>query len=516
MKNALISVTDKTGVAEFAGFLIEQGYRIYSTGGTARLLRESGLEITEIAALTGFPEIMDGRVKTLHPKVFGGILANRDMASHVAQAEQHGIPLFDMVVVNLYAFAETVSRQDVTLAEAIEQIDIGGVTLIRAAAKNYKHVTVVTHPGQYAAIREELEKNGAVSPDTRYRLAMQAFVTTAVYDAQISQFLKSRAQEGSALPDRIVLPLEKVVDLRYGENPHQTAALYRRLGEGPAGVISARQLHGKALSFNNYMDADAAFQIVRGFDRPAAVIIKHANPCGVAVADRLSDAYARALATDRQSAFGGIVGVNRELDADTAKQIADIFTEVVIAPAFSRAALDILRQKKNLRLLECPAILEAILPEMEERHLSGGLLLQDKDLQPDDDTKFDIVSRRKPTEQEWKDLLFGWRVVRWVKSNAIVYAKNEQTVGIGAGQMSRVDASILAVEKARRAGLELQGSVVASDAFFPFPDGVEAAAEAGATAVIQPGGSIRDQEVIEAADRAGLAMVFTHVRHFRH
>ncbi len=516
MKNALISVTDKTGIADFAGFLIQQGYRIYSTGGTARLLREAGLAVTDIADLTGFPEIMDGRVKTLHPKVFGSILANRDVSAHVAEADKHGIPLFDMVVVNLYAFAETVSRKDVTLAEAVEQIDIGGVTLIRAAAKNHKHVAVVTSPAQYAAIRDEIERNGALSDETRYRLAVHAFATTAAYDAQIHGFFWQRAPEFEALPEQIVLPLEKIADLRYGENPHQQAALYRHLLGGAGGVLSAKQLHGKALSYNNYMDADAAFQIVRGFEQPAAVIIKHANPCGVAVAGTLAEAYARALSTDRQSAFGGIVGVNRELDADTAKQIADIFTEVVIAPAFSAAALEILQQKKNLRLLECPAISEPISPEMEVRHLTGGLLVQDKDLRPDDDTKFDIVSRRKPTDQEWKDLLFGWRVVRWVKSNAIVYAKNEQTVGIGAGQMSRVDASILAVEKARRAGLELNGSVVASDAFFPFPDGVEAAAEAGATAVIQPGGSIRDNEVIEAADRAGLAMVFTHVRHFRH
>lgn len=517
MKNALLSVTDKTGIVEFARALGEIGFRLFSTGGTAAMLRQAGIEVEEITSVTGFPEIMGGRVKTLHPKIMGGILADRDQPEHVRQASEHGMPFFDLVVVNLYAFAETVQHNTVTLQEAIEQIDIGGVALIRAAAKNYRHVGVIFSPAQYEAVIEELKAHqGRLTETTRLRLAAEAFQHTAIYDSLIGHYLQQQISDTAELPAQMVLPLTRLQMLRYGENPHQQAALYRDLSRPVAGVVAAKQRHGKALSYNNLMDADAAFQIVRRFDRPAAVIIKHANPCGVALADTLQHAYEKALRTDSVSAFGGIVGLNRVVDGETAQKIAGIFTEVILAPGFSSEALEILQGKKNLRILEVPEMDAAPAPELEMRHLTGGILVQYKDLYGDDDTQFEIVSSRAPTESEWRDLRFGWEVVRWVKSNAIVYARDEMTVGIGAGQMSRVDASQLAVEKAKKAGLELQGAVVASDAFFPFADGVEAAAQAGATAVIQPGGSIRDQEVIEAANRHNMAMVFTHVRHFRH
>lgn len=517
VRRALISVSDKTGVVELAKFLAGLEVEICSTGGTAKLLQEAGLQVTLIADITEFPEIMDGRVKTLHPKIFGGILANRQDANHRAQAEELQLPLFDLVVVNLYPFADTIERAGPTLAAAIENIDIGGVTLIRAAAKNHQDVAIVTAPEQYAALQQEMERTGGlIAAETRKTLAVQAFAETAIYDARIHDYFHKTYNGPEELPRRFAMPLEKERDLRYGENPHQKAAQYRDLRLKKAGVLAAQQLHGKELSYNNLADADAAYQLVRSFQTPAAVIVKHANPCGVATAAKLLDAYERALATDSLSAFGGIVGLNREVDPQTAEQITGIFTEVVVAPGYTPAALDILRTKKNLRLLEISDFDSAPEREFQLQHISSGILLQDKDLQPDDDKTFEIVSQRPPSDNEWQSLLFGWKVVRWVKSNAIVYTRGMQTIGIGAGQMSRVDASELAVAKARKAGLTTQGTVVASDAFFPFADGIEAAAAAGATAVIQPGGSVRDAEVIDAADRHKMAMVFTRMRHFRH
>ena len=516
-RHALISVTDKSGIVEFAGFLQKHGIGIYSTGGTAKVLRDAGVEVNDVSALTGFPEIMEGRVKTLHPKVFGGILARRDRPEHVQQAQSLHIPLFDFVVVNLYAFKETVARADVAFEDALEQIDIGGVALLRAAAKNYAGVAVITAPGQYAAVQYEMATHGGeLSEQTRAALAAEAFAVTSRYDALIHRFLGSRAGTEDRAPAHLLLAYEKKQDLRYGENPHQQAALYGDALDAVEGIVQARQLQGKELSFNNIMDADAAMQIVRGFGQTAAVVIKHSNPCGAAIGDDLLDAYLRALATDRQSAFGGIVGLNQQVDAATAEKIADIFTELVIAPGFSAEALPVFAAKKNLRLLAAPFMARPAGPETEIKHISGGILLQDKDMLADVPEKFDVVTERRPSAAEWNDMLFGWQVVRWVKSNAVIFVRDGRTLGIGAGQMSRVDASRLAVEKARQAGLELPGSVVASDAFFPFADGVEAAAQAGAKAVIQPGGSIRDQEVIEAANRHGMAMVFTHIRHFRH
>ncbi len=518
-KNALISVTDKSGLIEFAKTLREVGYTLYSTGGTARKLQEAGLEVETISDLTGFPEIFSGRVKTLHPKVFGGILARQDDEQDQKQAAEHGIPFFDLVVVNLYRFAETVADERITIDEAIEQIDIGGVSLIRAAAKNFRYVTVVTSPEFYPEVADALRSGeGATSLELRQKLAAAAFSATATYDALISQyFARVTPEPEDEQPQRMIMVLERTHSLRYGENPHQRAALYRDAAMLPRpALVDAEQKQGKALSYNNYMDADAAFQIARSFDRPAAVIIKHANPCGVACADTPAAAYRAALETDSTSAFGGIVSFNRPVDAATAQEVVKIFTEVVIAPDFSEEALEVFAAKKNLRVLKTDAFSAPVSLEPEYRCIDGGILVQDKDLQAEDDTTFEIVTRRKPTDVEWRGMLFAWTVVRWVKSNAVLFARDERTLGIGAGQMSRVDASRIAVEKARIAGLDLQGSVVASDAFFPFADGVITVAEAGATAVIQPGGSVRDEEVIAAANERNMTMLFTHRRHFRH
>ncbi len=518
-KNALISVSDKSGLLDFARNLGDHGYKIYSTGGTAKALAQAGIAVVNISDLTGFPEIMDGRVKTLHPKVFGGILARGGLASHAAEAQSHAIPLFDVVVVNLYPFSETVKKPGASFQDAIENIDVGGVTLIRAAAKNQERVSVVTSPGQYSDIQKELAENdGKISRETRQTLAVTAFLETSKYDAAIHNFLAEQAgrKNDAGYLDSFVLPLRKTADLRYGENPHQQAALYRREDVDVDGVINAEQLHGKALSFNNIMDGDTALQIAKEFTRPAIAILKHANPCGVAVENSLADAYENALATDRTSAFGGIVGANRKIDADTAKLISKVFTEVIIAPDFSDEALEILTQKKNIRLLKTAAFDSGQAREEDFRPVSGGLLVQDRDLGVDDENTFRIVTERKPDDAEWRAMLFGWKVVKWVKSNAIVFVGENRTLGIGAGQMSRVDAAKIAVMKAKDAGLDLSGGTVASDAFFPFADGVEAAAAAGAKGVIQPGGSIRDEEVIAAANRSGVAMAFTGKRHFRH
>ncbi len=516
-RNALISVTDKTGIVDFAAALVEQNIRIFSTGGTAKTLLGAGLPVTNIADLTEFPEIMDGRVKTLHPKVFGGILARREKDEHLREVESHEIPLFDFVIINLYRFAETVGEAGVSRAKALENIDIGGVTLIRAAAKNHKDVAIITVPDQYEHVLAELKNNAfELTATTKEKLAVAAFATSANYDAQIYKYLSETLNGTQDFAELYLQPYKKKDVLRYGENPHQKAAVYENTGGCFGGVLRARQLQGKALSYNNYMDGDAAWLIVRSFEKPAAAIIKHANPCGVATAASPAAAYRRALATDSISAFGGIVSLNRDVDAVTAVEISKIFTEVVIAPGFSQEARNILAGRKNLRLLELHDFYHLHEKDVEMRCITGGILIQDKDLPADETAGFEVVTKRQPDEKEWANLLFGWKIVRWVKSNAVIYVKDEQTFGIGAGQMSRVDSSRLAVEKAKIAGLALTGSTVASDAFFPFADGVEAAAKAGATAVIQPGGSIRDAEVIAAADQFEMTMVFTKKRHFRH
>lgn len=513
---ALISVYDKTGVAEFAKVLQKFGVELISTGGTARHLSEHGVATVAISEITGFAEILSGRVKTLHPKIFGGLLALRQDEEQMAEVERHGIGLIDLVVVNLYPFEATIARPDVSHADALENIDIGGPSMIRAAAKNYIDVAVITSPDQYREVIEDIEKShGIVSEELRKRLAAQAFEMTSRYDKIISTYLAEKSASQHNFPFQIDWRLEKVQDLRYGENPHQQAALYRDAWQKPYGLISAKQLHGKELSFNNMIDLDAASGIVQGFEEPCVVIIKHTNPCGVATGEVLRDTYQHARATDPVSSFGGIVGLNRTVDGDTAQAIAEIFTEAVIAPAYAPEALEILKSKKNLRLIELPRA-DGAPKTWDIKCIEGGLLLQDKDRLKLNEISFEVVTDRQPTDEEWAAMKFGWRVVKWVKSNAIVYASQDRTLGIGAGQMSRVDSSLFAADKAARMGLSLKGSTVASDAFFPFRDGIDAAAKAGATAVIQPGGSIRDQEVIAAANEQNLTMVFTHVRHFRH
>lgn len=514
IQRALISVHDKTGLQELAKFLTARQIEIISTGGTARFLNECGIPVTPIEQVTGFPEIFDGRVKTLHPKIFGGLLARRELPLHREQSEQHGIHLIDLVVVNLYPFREIVAKSSVTLDEAIENIDIGGVALIRAAAKNFAQVAVVTKPSQYGEVMAELEKSGGeFSEAARRKLALAAFAHTAQYDAAIHSFLQG---EMEILPSSLCIGLKKIQDLRYGENPHQRAAFYRDDLSRTQGLTGARQLQGKELSYNNIADANAAYALVRTFSEPCAVIVKHANPCGVATGPILVEAYQNAKATDLVSAFGGIVGFSREVDGETATAVAELFAEVILAPSFSAEAQRILSGKKNLRLLALADFFQETVPTFEFKRVAGGVLVQEQDDRKDDEQIFKVVTKRQPTAVEWRALRFGWKVVRHVKSNAIVYCTADRTIGIGAGQMSRVDASLLAIEKAKRAGLSVQGTAMASDAFFPFPDGVEAAAKAGTTAVIQPGGSLRDADVIAAADLYNLAMVFTGIRHFRH
>jgi phosphoribosylaminoimidazolecarboxamide formyltransferase/IMP cyclohydrolase len=467
--------------------------------------------------VTNFPEILSGRVKTLHPKIYGGLLSLREDADHMRQIAEQDIDLIDLVVVNLYPFETTVANTDATVEQAVENIDIGGPCMIRAAAKNYRDITIVTDPSQYSTLITELQSNdGETTPETRRVFALAAFSRTTAYDASISQYFARQFDQASQFPERLVLSFEKIQNLRYGENPHQKAAFYRQAGFAEHGIAGYKQLHGKELSFNNIIDLDGAVAAVRDFDEPAVAIIKHTNPCGVATADSCHAAYKKALATDPVSAFGGIVSLNREVDPDTAKAIRDVFTEVVVAPAFSSQALDILTVKKNIRLMRAETLQTVNEKEPDIKHVAGGILLQDQDLLKLSDINFKVVSKRQPTEQEWTALRFGWRVVKCVKSNAIVYCLADRTIGIGAGQMSRVDASKFAVDKARRMNLELKDTVLASDAFFPFRDGVDEAANAGATAVIQPGGSVRDDEVIAAADENNMAMVFTGVRHFRH
>lgn len=519
IQRALISVSDKTGIVEFSRQLAIQGIEILSTGGTAKALRDHDIPVRDVSDYTGFPEMMDGRIKTLHPKIHGGLLARRGIDDAVMK--QHGISAIDLVAVNLYPFAETVASHDCDLGQAIENIDIGGPTMLRAAAKNYTAVTVIVDCDDYAAvIAEMLANQGAVSAATRFQLAMKAFEHTAQYDGAIANYLGTIGSGGERhrFPHTYNLQLIKAQKLRYGENPHQEAAFYVERQSTEASVATARQLQGKELSFNNIADTDAALECVKGLDEgPACVIVKHANPCGAAVAKSLLEAYERAFQTDPTSAFGGIIAFNKPLDAATAGAIIDRqFTEVIIAPAIMDNALPLLAAKQNVRVLSCGQLGKVHCPEPDYKRVTGGMLIQDRDNGRVDRSMLKIVTRRHPSEAEMTDLLFAWRVAKFVKSNAIVYAKDAMTIGVGAGQMSRVYSARIAAIKAADAGLDVAGSVMASDAFFPFRDGLDSAAEAGVTAVIQPGGSMRDNEVIAAADEHGIAMVFTGMRHFRH
>ena len=512
IRRALVSVFDKTGLVPFARELASRGVALVSTGGSARALAEAGIAVTEVADVTGFPEMLDGRVKTLHPAIHAGLLARRDRPEHRAALAAHGIAEIDLVVSNLYPFAATVAA-GASSDDCIENIDIGGVALIRAAAKNHEFVTVVTDPADYDAVLGEFAASGGTAVALRRRLARRAYALTAAYDAAVSRWFEE--QDGVIFPDVLVGVAERVSETRYGENPHQKSALYRNEETRP-GVVTARQLQGRELSYNNYADTDAAFELVAEFAAPAVAIIKHANPCGVALGASLRDAWERALACDPVSAFGGIVAMNRPLDAATAAAIAEIFVEVVIAPEAEPAACEALARRNALRLLVTGGLPDPKAEGWMVHSLAGGLLVQQRDRVTASREALQVVTRRAPTEAEIADLLFTDIVAKHVKSNAIVFARGGATVGIGAGQPSRVDSARIAVQKARGAGLETQSSVVASDAFYPFADGLEEAIKAGATAAIQPGGSRRDAEIIAAADKAGIAMVFTGIRHFRH
>jgi phosphoribosylaminoimidazolecarboxamide formyltransferase / IMP cyclohydrolase len=517
VQRAILSVTDKSGLVDFARKLAGLGVELVSTGGTAKLLRESGIAVKDISDLTGFPEMLDGRVKTLHPKVHGGILHRREDAGHRAAVAEHGISAIDMVVVNLYAFEKTAAKPGVHFEELIENIDIGGPSMIRSAAKNFQDVAVVTSPADYEAIAEEMGRSGGgLSKETKWRLAQKAFATTAAYDSAIASTLERidnnfelslKAGVAGHFPATLRLLFRKQMDLRYGENPHQKAAMYA--DDSGAGVAHGAQVQGRELSFNNIVDLQAAWDLAQEFEEPFCGIIKHTNPCGAANGKTLAEAYVRALECDPVSAFGGVIGVNRPVDAAAAAEMAKLFLEVIAAPSFEAAAKEVFASKKNLRLVEVPPGDKSWVL----KNISGGMLVQDADLHRLAESDLKVVSKRAPTAEEKRALLFAWKVCKHVKSNAILYARDGQTVGVGAGQMSRVDSCKLGAMKAQ---LPLKGTVAASDAFFPFPDGVEEIAKAGATAIIQPGGSVRDQEVIKAADRLGLAMIFTGVRHFRH
>lgn len=516
VQRALISVSDKTNIVEFAQALAQRNIQLLSTGGTFKALQDAGLEVQEVSEYTGFPEMMDGRVKTLHPKVHGGILARRGQDDDVLA--EHNINTIDLVVVNLYPFEQTVANPDCTLADAIENIDIGGPTMVRAAAKNHAHVGIVTQPQDYDTVIAELDNNqGQLSAEFRFDLAVKAFEHTASYDAAIANYFGQQVGNGSAnFPRTLNLHFEKVQELRYGENPHQASAFYREANPQEASIATATQLQGKALSYNNIADTDAALECVKQFQAPACVIVKHANPCGVAVAESIEAAYQKAFSTDPESSFGGIIAVNRKLDAATATAITQQqFVEVIIAPSASQEAQQIVATKKNVRLLVCGEW-GANQQAFDYKRVNGGLLVQDRDLGNIGLDDLKVVTKRAPSEQELQDLLFAWQVAKFVKSNAIVYAKDGQTIGVGAGQMSRVNSARIAVIKAEHAGLTVPGSAMASDAFFPFRDGIDNAAAAGIRSVIQPGGSIRDEEVIAAADENDIAMVFTGMRHFRH
>ena len=527
IKQALISVSDKTGVLDFARALSVLGVNILSTGGTAKLLFDNGVPVTEVADYTGFPEMLDGRVKTLHPKVHGGILARRDFPEHMAKLQEHDMPTIDLVVVNLYPFQATVAQDSCTLADAIENIDIGGPTMLRSAAKNHKDVVVICDPADYGVVLAEMKATdgsaGSVSYDTKFMLAKKVFAHTAQYDSAITNYLTSLGPtrehaSRSQYPQTLNLAFEKVQDMRYGENPHQSAAFYRDLSITEGALANYRQLQGKELSYNNIGDADAAWECVKslgGFDQSAAcVIVKHANPCGVALGANAFDAYSRALQTDPTSAFGGVIAFNTELDGKTAFEIAKLFVEVLIAPSFSSEAKQILSSKQNVRMLEIA--LGNGFNAMGLKRVGGGLLVQSEDEKDVQIGDLKVVTKLQPTQQQLQDLMFAWRVAKFVKSNAIVFCGNNMTLGVGAGQMSRVDSARIAAIKAQNAGLSLTGSVVASDAFFPFRDGLDVVIDAGATCVIQPGGSMRDQEVIDAANERGVVMLTTGTRHFRH
>ena len=515
IQRAILSVTDKTGLVEFARKLEKLGVELISTGGTAKLLRDCGIKVKDISELTGFPEMLDGRVKTLHPKVHGGILHRRENASHRAAVAEHGIQPIDMVVVNLYAFEKTAAKSGVQMEELVENIDIGGPSMIRSAAKNFHDVAVVTSPADYDALAREMAGSGGeLSSATRWRLAQRAFATTAAYDSAIASTLERVSSNGhfelrpaEGFPATLRMSFQKVMDLRYGENPHQKAAMYSD-GSGK-GVANGRQLQGKELSYNNIVDMQAAWDLAQEFEEPMVAIIKHTNPCGAATGKSLVEAYKKALECDPVSAFGGVIGVNGVIDGAAAEEMAKLFLEVIAAPGFDDDAKSKFAAKKNLRLVE-------VAPSDQKwtlKNVSGGMLVQDADVRPLTEADLKVVTKRAPTAEETRALLFGWKVCKHVKSNAILYVREGQTVGVGAGQMSRVDSCKIGAMKAQ---LPLKGTVAASDAFFPFPDGVEEIAKAGSTAIIQPGGSVRDQEVIEAADRHGMAMIFTGVRHFRH
>ena len=523
MTTALISVSDKTGVLEFARGLHALGVKLLSTGGTAKLLADAGLPVTEVAEHTGFPEMLDGRVKTLHPKIHGGLLARRDLPAHVKALQEHGIATIDLLVVNLYPFEATVAKAGCTLEDAIENIDIGGPAMVRSAAKNWKDVAVLTDASQYEGVLAEL-KAGGVSQKTKFALAVAAFNRISNYDAAISDYLSSLQEDGSrsAFPAQANGRFVKLQDLRYGENPHQSAAFYRDLHPAPGSLVTAQQLQGKELSYNNIADADAAWECVKSFDTPACVIVKHANPCGVAVGANALQAYEKAWKTDPTSAFGGIIAFNCELDAAGAEIVSRQFLEVLIAPSYAPEALAVLAAKKNVRVLRIALPPGGDTPWLQGRNaqdvkrVGSGLLIQDADNHALQRNELKVVTKKQPTAAQLDDLLFAWTVAKYVKSNAIVFCGGGMTLGVGAGQMSRVDSARIASIKAENAGLTLKGSAVASDAFFPFRDGLDVVVDAGAGCVIQPGGSVRDDEVIAAADERGIAMVLTGVRHFRH
>ncbi|MBI3393369.1 MAG: bifunctional phosphoribosylaminoimidazolecarboxamide formyltransferase/IMP cyclohydrolase [Nitrospirae bacterium] len=521
-RRALLSVSDKHGILDLARGLSAMGWEIVSTGGTARALAEAGLNVRDVASVTGFPEMLDGRVKTLHPKVHGGLLGIRKNSSHREQMAAQGIEPIDLVAVNLYPFEETIGRPGVTLDEAIENIDIGGPAMLRSAAKNFRDVIVLVDPRDYAGVLAEIQKTGDLPEAARYELARKVFAHTARYDALIASYLERRDEAGSPvqageMPSLLTLQFEKIQGLRYGENPHQRAAFYRDMAPSAPSIAAARALQGKELSFNNVLDADSALALVLEFDAPAAAIIKHNNPCGVATGSRLVEAYRKAKATDPVSAFGGVIAFNRKVDQETAAEVTGLFAEVVIAPGFDAPALAIFSKKPALRLLDVGPNLSRPAGGIDLKKVRGGLLVQERDTgRIEDFSSLSVPTRRRPTDEEVAGIAFAWRVAKHVKSNAIVYAVAGQTIGIGAGQMSRVDSARLGIVKAESVGMSVRGSVMASDAFFPFRDGIDAAAQAGVTAIVQPGGSVKDAEVVAAADEHGLAMVFTGMRHFRH
>jgi phosphoribosylaminoimidazolecarboxamide formyltransferase / IMP cyclohydrolase len=540
MTTALLSVSDKTGIVDFARALAAQGVRLLSTGGTARLLAEAGLEVTEVAQVTGFPEMLDGRVKTLHPRIHGGLLARRDRPEHMAALQAHGIDTIDLLVINLYPFAQATAKPDCTLEDAIENIDIGGPAMLRAAAKNWADVAVVIEPADYAQVLAEL-KGGGVQRATRFALAKKVFAHTAAYDGMIANYLSALEPGAEAAPEAVpargaypgvyTLQLEKMQDMRYGENPHQSAAFYRERAAAPGTLAHAHQLQGKELSFNNIADADAAWECVKTFGtsgsggdvqrqdgtgQAACVIIKHANPCGVAIGATPAEAYTKAFKTDPTSAFGGIIAFNRPLDGAAAELVARQFVEVVVAPSITPEARAVFAAKQNVRLLEVPLPEGAVGPALDFKRVGGGMLLQSADARNVGLQELKVVTTLQPTPQQLQDLMFAWKVAKFVKSNAIVFCADGMTLGVGAGQMSRIDSARIASIKAANAGLTLQGSAVASDAFFPFRDGLDVVVDAGASCVIHPGGSMRDDEVIAAANERGIAMVLTGTRHFRH